>query len=84
MKHHSPDYKLSAVQYYLTHNEDMRATCEIFKCKFQSLGRWIHQYKTLGTLRRKTRKRTIIKVSPEIELYVKQYVKKNPTADYYG
>ena len=42
MPHHSKDYKLSAVKYYLDHNdEDMRDTCKIFRCKFQSLGRWI-------------------------------------------
>jgi len=27
MKHHSDDYKLSAVMYYINHNEDLRDTC---------------------------------------------------------
>jgi hypothetical protein len=35
MKQHSDDYKLSAVMYYINHNEDLRDTCDIFKCKYQ-------------------------------------------------
>ena len=31
MKQHSDDYKLSAVMYYINHNEDLRDTCDIFK-----------------------------------------------------
>jgi hypothetical protein len=34
MKQHSDDYKLSAVMYYINHNEDLRDTCNIFKCKY--------------------------------------------------
>lgn len=41
MKQHTEDYKLSAVQYYLKHNNDMRDTCKIFDCKYQSLARWV-------------------------------------------
>jgi hypothetical protein len=41
MKQHSDDYKISAVKYYLDHQNDMRTTCEIFKCKYQSLARWV-------------------------------------------
>lgn len=29
MKHYSEDYKLTAVKYYLKHNQDMRNTCKI-------------------------------------------------------
>jgi transposase-like protein len=36
-KQHTEDYKLSAVKYYLKNNKNMRETCEIFECKFQSL-----------------------------------------------
>ena len=45
MKQHTEDYKLTAVKYYLHHNEDMRDTCDIFKCNFQSLARWVKKYK---------------------------------------
>ena len=40
---HTEDYKQTAVKYYLEHNEDMRDTCEIFNCKFQSLARWVEK-----------------------------------------
>ena len=63
---HTDDYKQSAVKYYLEHNEDMRDTCEIFKCKFQSLARWIERYKQ-GNINRKTRKNHNLKITPEIE-----------------
>jgi len=55
MKQHTEDYKLTAVKYYLDHNEDMRDTCDIFKCNFQSLARWVKKYKQKGNLNRKTR-----------------------------
>ena len=32
MMQHTEDYKLTAVKYYLDHNEDMRDTCNIFNC----------------------------------------------------
>ena len=53
---HTEDYKQTAVKYYLEHNEDMRNTCEIFNCKFQSLARWVEKYKQNGNINRKTRK----------------------------
>ena len=31
-RHHTEDYKLSAVKYYLENKTTMRDTCEIFKC----------------------------------------------------
>ena len=79
MKQHTNDYKETAVKYYLDHNEDMRNTCKIFKCKFQSLARWIKTYKQKGNLNRKTRKNHNLKITPEIEKFVKEYVKKYNT-----
>ena len=72
MKQHTEDYKLTAVKYYLDHNEDMRDTCEIFKCNFQSLSRWVKTYKKKGNLNRKTRKNHNLKITPEIEKFVKE------------
>jgi len=43
MSHHSEDYKEVAVKHYLESNDDMRDTCKLFKCKYQSLSRWIKQ-----------------------------------------
>lgn len=45
-KHHSEDYKLSAVKYYLKINNQVK-TCEIFKCSERSLMRWTDKYKNL-------------------------------------
>jgi len=79
MKQHTEDYKETAVKYYLENNEDMRNTCKVFKCKFQSLARWIKTYKNKGNLNRKTRKNHNIKITPEIEKFVKEYVRKYNT-----
>ena len=70
MKQHTEDYKLSAVQYYLKHNNDMRDTCKIFDCKYQSLSRWVKTYKKNKTLQRKTQKNHNLKITPEIEKYI--------------
>jgi len=79
MKHHSEDYKLSAVKYYLKHDQDMRNTCKIFDCKYQSLARWVKTYKKQGNVKRKTRKNKDIKVTPKIVKFIKEYVIKYPT-----
>ena len=57
----------------------MRNTCEIFNCKFQSLSRWIKIYMTKGNLERKPRQKYNLKITPEIEQFIKNYVKKYPT-----
>ena len=36
---HTEDYKINAVRYYLKH-QNLRETCKIFHCKYQSLARW--------------------------------------------
>ncbi len=76
---HTTDYKKTAVKYYLEHNEDMRNTCKIFNCKFQTLARWVERYKYNGNNNRKTRKNHNLKITPEIEKFVKEYVKKHNT-----
>jgi transposase-like protein len=68
---HTDDYKLSAVLYYLSHDDDLRKTCEIFNCKFQSLARWIERYKTKGTVSRKERDNKNLKITDAIEKFVK-------------
>ena len=39
MKHKSIDYKLNAVDYYLTENKSQQEVCKIFKCSPRSLMR---------------------------------------------
>jgi len=79
MKHHTQDYKETAVKYYLENKEDIRNTCKIFKCKFQSLARWVKTYKNKGNINRKTRKNHNLKITPEIEKFVKEYIRKYNT-----
>ena len=52
-KHHSEDYKISAVKYYLKRNNTLQETCEIFNCSYQSLQRWVNKFKNKGHLKRK-------------------------------
>ena len=63
MKHKSPDYKLSAVNYYLNHEVGYDNTCKIFDCKKSSLKRWIHKYKTSKNFTRKNRKPISYKIT---------------------
>ena len=79
MKHHTEDYKETAVKYYLENNDDMRKTCKIFKCKYQSLARWIKTYKKQRNIQRKTRKNHNLKITPEISFFHRNKVemKKN-------
>ena len=76
-KHHTEDYKLSAVKYYLDNDIDMRETCEIFKCSYVSLYRWIKKYEKQGNIKRKQTKKKPYKITDEIEKYVLSLVKKN-------
>jgi transposase len=79
MSHHSEDYKEMAVKHYLEGKDDMRDTCKLFKCKYQSLSRWVNQYNKNGNVNRKTRKNRNLKITPKIETFVKNYVRKYNT-----
>ena len=79
MSHHSEDYKETAVKHYLEGKDDMRDTCKLFKCKYQSLSRWVNQYNKDGNVNRKTRKNHNLKITPKIETFVKNYVRKYNT-----
>jgi hypothetical protein len=54
-KHKSEDYKLSAVNYYLTENNNQLQTCKIFKCSRRSLMRWVNKYKQSNQILRQNR-----------------------------
>ena len=75
--HHTEDYKLAAVLYYLSHDDDLRKTCEIFDYKFQSLARWIERYKNQGDISRKSRDNKNLKITDKIVKFVKEQLKKN-------
>ena len=65
MKHKSPDYKFSAVRYYLHNKDGYDKTCKIFGCKKSSLKRWINRYRTDNKLTRKNREAISYKITQE-------------------
>ena len=53
--HKSEDYKLSAVEYYLTEDKPQEEVCKIFKCSARSLLRWVDKYNEHGEIKRHSR-----------------------------
>ncbi len=53
--HKSEDYKLSAVNYYLTEDKSQEDVCKIFKCSARSLMRCVYKYKKHGEIKRHNR-----------------------------
>ncbi len=64
-KHHTEDYKISAVKYYLKHNISMEKTCKIFECSRISLKRWVNRYKKDKSIKRYSRKPVSYKITNE-------------------
>jgi transposase len=79
MKQHTEDYKISAIKYYLKGNKTLKHTCKIFDCKHKSLSRWIKIYKIHGNVKRKKRTNKNLKITDNINKFVKDYTKKYPT-----
>jgi hypothetical protein len=50
--YHSIDYKLTTVKYYLN---NLRKTCDIFKCSKSSLNGWVDKYSKTNSLEKKTK-----------------------------
>ena len=76
-KHHTEDYKLSAVRHSLKSDNQVQ-TCEIFDCKRSSLQRWIHKYQTEGTLSKSKTRRKARKVKMEHIIFIRSELKKKP------
>ena len=62
MKHKSPDYKLSAINYYLNHEVGYDNTCKIFDCKNPHLKDGYINIKLLKILQEKTENQYLIKL----------------------
>ena len=79
--HHSEDYKMTAVIYYLENENEttLRRVCDIFKCKFQSLYRWVEKYRDSGELKRKERYNKKLKITLPMMNFVKEEIEKKPT-----
>lgn len=77
-KHHTEDYKLSAVKYALKTGNQVE-TCEVFDCKRSSLQDWIDLYQKTGSPVRKTRKNRIAyKVKKKHIEFLRDELKKKP------
>ena len=69
-KHKSEDYKISAVQYYLSKNKNQVQTCEIFQCHPRSLMRWVDKYNKNKNITRKKKTPKAYKIKKQQVDYI--------------
>jgi transposase len=77
--HKSEDYKISAVNYYLTEDTTQEEVCKIFKCSVRSLMRWVDRFKEDKEIKRYNRKPVAYKVQKEQVKFILAELKKNKT-----
>jgi transposase len=77
--HKSGDYKLSAVEYYLTEDKSQQEVCRIFKCSARSLMRWVEKYNKTCEIERHNRKPIAYKINQQEVKYILQELKQNKT-----
>ena len=75
--HHTEDYKLTAVKYYLDNDTSYKNVCDIFKCNERSMKRWIDKYNKDKTIKRYSRKSVSYKITKEQVKYALTLLKKN-------
>ena len=75
--HHTEDYKLTAVKYYLDNDTSYKNVCDIFKCSERSLKRWIDKYNKDKTIKRYSRKSISYKITKEQVKYALALLKQN-------
>ena len=64
-KHHSEDYKISAIKHYLTKSHNLTKTCSDFSCSRISLKRWVDRYNDEQSVKRHNRKPLSYKITKE-------------------
>ena len=64
-KNKSEDYKITAVEYYLTQDTTQDEVCRIFKCSARSLMRWVEQFENNGDVKRNNRPAVAYKIKKE-------------------
>lgn len=74
--HHTDDYKLQAVKYYLKIKNYVE-TCKIFECSRISLMRWVDRYTNKGNVENSKRPLKSYKVTNEHVMYAKNILKNN-------
>ena len=77
MVHHSEDYKITAVRYYLNNETSYAETCRIFNCSERSLKRWIDRYNEEQSIKRHNRNPVSYKITQKHLKYAIQELKKN-------
>lgn len=75
----SEDYKISAVQYYLSKNNNQVQTCEVFQCHPRSLMRWVDKYNKNKNITRKNRLPKSYKVKKEQVDYILKTLRNDKT-----
>ena len=76
-KHHSEDYKLSAVNHYLNKSHNLTKTCKEFSCSRSSLKRWVVRFKKDNTVKRYNRKPVSYKITKSQIEYALKLLKEN-------
>ena len=76
-KHHSEDYKVSAVKHYLNKTNNLTKTCEEFNCSRISLKRWVDKYKKDGSIKRYNRKSISYKITENQVKYSLKILEQN-------
>ncbi len=65
-KHHSEDYKISAIKHYLIKSHNLTKTCIDFGCSRISLKRWVDIYNDEQSVKRHNRKPLSYKITKEL------------------
>jgi transposase len=78
-KHKSEDFKMSAVEYYLTEDVSQEQVCRIFKCSQRSLMRWVEKYYEEGVIKRHNREAVAYKIKKNELKFILDEIKKDKT-----
>ena len=76
-KHHSEDYKITAVKHYVNKSKNLSKSCKIFECSRISLKRWVNRYKKDKSIKRYSRKPVSYKITNEQVKYALTLLKQN-------
>lgn len=76
-KHHSVDYKISAIKHYLHKTNNYTKTCREFSCSRVTLMRWVKRYKKYKTIERNNRNPISYKITKSQRRYALDLLKKN-------
>ena len=78
-KHKSEDFKMSAVEYFLTEDVSQEQVCKIFKCSPRSLMRWVEKYDEEGEIKRHNREPIAYKIKQNEVKFILDEIKKDKT-----